>query len=114
VFFNDRMDSILLGTIVKKCIVCATEDEYRHAFKERTKKRKRTLTSQETPDRLGLYWAAGASDGKSWMWDMDWNDWYKGGHTDFDGIKAHIEKLIKEKQAERMSRVNVPPSHGPS
>jgi hypothetical protein len=43
------------------------------------------------------------------MWDMDWNEWYKGKDTDLDGIKAHIEKLIKEKQAERTSRINVPP-----
>jgi hypothetical protein len=103
------MDSILLRSIVKKCVVCATEEEYNEALKERMKKRKRTLVSEESPDRLGLYWAAGASDGKGWLWDMDWNEWYKGKDTDFDGIKAHIENLIKEKQAERTSRVNVLP-----
>lgn len=106
-FLNQRLDSIHLRTIVKKCTVCATEEEYNEAVAAKMKRRRTKIKGEESPDRLGLYWCAGASDGKSWMWDMDWNKWYKGKDTDCDDIKHYIDGLIEEKRAERTRRVNV-------
>jgi len=106
VFLNHGVDSIRLSTIVNRCTVCATEDEYNDAVVALTRHRK-PLRRGACPDRMALYWCAGATDGKSWMWDMDWKKWYKGENTDFDGIKSHIERLINEKRAERSRRVKV-------
>jgi len=107
VFINHGVDSIHLRTIVKHCVVCATEDEYNDAMAAKKKRSRKALWGGACPDRMGLYWCAGASDGKSRMWDMDWKKWYKGEDTDFDGIQSHIEGLIKEKRAERSRRVKV-------
>jgi len=101
------MDTIHLRTIVKHCTVFATEAEYNDAVAAKAKRHRKAHLGGACPDRMGLYWCAGASDGKSRNWNMDWKIWYKGEQTDFDGIKIHIESLINEKRAERSRRVKV-------
>jgi hypothetical protein len=87
-------------TISKHAKIFSTRKEY----DDYTPKRKRKIID---PDQEAVYFCPEAAEARVGRFEFNWNEWYKGRDTDFDGIIKYIETQVASLKQNRKQGTRV-------